>query len=155
MIDSGAQLSGISHKLVKKLQLKIHKLEILFNIEGMGGIDIPYLGYVEAKLGIDEIQGMNEDCLFLVVPDSDYTDRVPVSIEMLHIDRCLEVLRRDELENLSKTWEQALFPRYVMKSETIKDPEFDLNQVKGKVKLTKKVTIAPFEIIQGSAKSSV
>ena len=69
----------------------------------MEGIDIPYLGYVEVKLGIDEIQGMNEDCLFLVAPDSDYTDRVPVSIGMLHIDRCLEVLRRDELENLSKT----------------------------------------------------
>ena len=36
LIDSGAQLSGISHKLVKKLQLKIHKLETLLNIEGMG-----------------------------------------------------------------------------------------------------------------------
>ena len=74
LIDSGAQLSGISHKLAKKLQLNIHKLETLLNTEGMGGIDVPYLGYVEAKLGADEIQGMNEDCLFLVVPDSDYTE---------------------------------------------------------------------------------
>ena len=105
LIDSGAQLSGISHKLVKKLQLKIHKLETLLNIEGMGGIDVPYLGYVEAKLGVDEIQGMNEDCLFLVFPDSEYTDRVPVSIGTLNIDRCLEVLKRDELKGLSKTWE--------------------------------------------------
>ena len=48
---------------------------------------------------------MNEDCLFLVVPDSEYTDRVPVSIGTLHIDRCLEVLKRDELKGLSKTWE--------------------------------------------------
>ena len=105
LIDSGAQLSGISHKLAKKLQLNIHKLETLLNTEGMGGIDVPYLGYVEAKLGVDEIQGMNEDCLFLVVPDLDYTNRVPVSIGTLHIDRCLEVLRRDELKGLSKTWE--------------------------------------------------
>ena len=42
-----------------------------------------------------------------------------------------------------------------MKSEVIKDLEFDLDQVKGKVKLTKKVTLTPFETIQVSAKSSV
>ena len=42
-----------------------------------------------------------------------------------------------------------------MKSEVIKDSEFDLDQVKGKVKLTKKVTLTPFETIQVSAKSSV
>ena len=35
----------------------------------MGGIDVPYLGYIEVKLGVDKIQGMNVDCLFLVVPD--------------------------------------------------------------------------------------
>ena len=85
--------------------MKIHKLETLLNIDGMGGIDVPYLGYVEVKLGVDKIQGMNEDCLFLVVPDSEYTDRVPVSVGTLHVDRCLEVLERGELKGLSKTWE--------------------------------------------------
>ena len=42
-----------------------------------------------------------------------------------------------------------------MKSKTIRDPEFDLDQVKGKVKLTKKITLAHFETIQVSAKSSI
>ena len=155
LIDSGAQLSGICHSLVKKLNLKIHKLDTLLDIEGTGGIDVPYLGYVEARLGIEEIQGMDEDCLFLVIPDSKYTKRIPVSIGTLHIDRCLEVLRGDEVKNLSKTWECALFPRYLMKSETLKDPEFDLNQVQGTVKLTEDVTLLPFETVHMSAKSSV
>ena len=155
LIDSGAQLSGICQSLVEKLKLKIHKLDTLLDIEGTGGINVPYLGYVEAKLGIEEIQGMDEDCLFLVIPDSKYTERVPVSIGTLHIDRCLEVLRGDEVKNLSKIWERALFPRYLMKSETIKDPDFDLDLVKGIVKLTKDVTLSPFETVHVSAKSSV
>ena len=131
LIDSGAQLLGIHLNLVKKLNLnlKIHKLDTLLDIDGTGGIDVPYLGYVKARLGIEEIQGMDEDCLFLVVPNSKYTERVPVSIGTLHTDRCLKVLRGDEVENLSKAWERALFPRYLMKSKTLKDPEFDLDQV--------------------------
>ena len=155
LIDSGAQLSGISHKLAKNLKLKIYQLDTLLDIEGTGGINIPYLGYVEAKLRIKEIKGMDEDCLFLVVPDSNYTERVLISIGTLHIDRCLELLQKDETPNLMKQWERALFPGYVLKSANLEEPEFDLDQVKGTVKLTKGVTLAPFETIHISAKSSV
>ena len=155
LIDSGAQLSGISHKFAKQLKLKIHHLNTLLDIEGTGGIDVPYLGYVEARLKIDGIEGMDEDCLFLVVPDSNYTERVPISIGTLHIDRCLELLKKDEIPNLTKQWERALFPRYILKSANLKEPEFDLDNVKGTIKLTKKVTLAPFETIHVSAKSSV
>ena len=81
--------------------------------------------------------------------------RFKIHWKTLHIDRCLEVLRGDEVKNLSKTWERALFPRYLMKSETLKDPEFDLNQVQGTVKLTEDVTLLPFETVHVSAKSSV
>ena len=56
---------------------------------------------------------------------------------------------------MTKQWERALFPRYVLKSANLEEPEFDLDQVKGTVKLTKGVTLAPFETIHVSAKSSV
>ena len=151
LIDSGAQLSGISHKLAKKLKLKIHQLDTLLDIEGTGGINVPYLGYVEANLRIKEIKGMDEDCFFLVVPDSNYTETVLISIGTLHINRCLELLQKDEIPNLMKQWERALFPRYVLKSVNLEEPEFDLDQVKGTVKLTKGVNLAPFETIHVSA----
>ena len=67
----------------------------------------------------------------------------------------MEVLKKDEVKNLSKVWERTLFPRYIMKSEVLKDPEFDLNQVWGTVKLTKNVSLSPFETIHVSAKSSM
>ena len=85
LLDSGAQPSGISLRLAKKLGLKIYQLETLLDIEGFEGNDVPYLGYVEARLQVTEISGMDKDSLFLVVPDSNYT-RVPVSIGTLHIE---------------------------------------------------------------------
>ena len=73
LIDSGAQFPGISLKLEKQLKLPIQQLDSLLDIEGSGGIEVPYYGYVEARLKIPEIEGMDEDSLFLVMPDSNYT----------------------------------------------------------------------------------
>ena len=79
------------------------------DIEGSGGIEVPYYGYVEARLKIAEIDGMNEDSLFLVMPDSNYTKRVPISLGTLHIIRCLELSRNKNLGGFSKPWQCALF----------------------------------------------
>ena len=67
LLDSGAQRSGISLRLAKKLGLKIYQLDTLLDIEGFGGNDVPYLGYVEVRLQVKGISGMDEDSLFLVV----------------------------------------------------------------------------------------
>ena len=48
--------------------MKIYQLDTLLDIEGFGGNDVPYLGYVEARLQVKGISGMDEDSLFLVVP---------------------------------------------------------------------------------------
>ena len=110
LLDSGAQPSGISLKLAKKLGLKIYQLDTLLDIEGFGGNDVPYLGYVEAQLQVKEISKMDEDSLFLVVPDSNYTKRVPISIGTVHIERCLQLLKEEEIPNLTHPWERAIFP---------------------------------------------
>ena len=101
LLDSGAQPSGISLKLARKLGLKIYQLDTLLDIEGWGGNEVPYLGYVEVRLQVKEISGMNEDSLFLVVPDSNYTRRVPISIGTVHIERCLQLLKKEEIPNLT------------------------------------------------------
>ena len=48
-IDSGANISSISKSFAEKLGLPFRQLESLLEIEGSGGIDMPYLGYTEGK----------------------------------------------------------------------------------------------------------
>ena len=48
----------------------------MLDTEGFGGNDVPYLGYVEARLQDKGISGMDEHSLFLVVLNSNYTKRV-------------------------------------------------------------------------------
>ena len=115
LIDSGAQFSGILLKLVKQLKLPIQQLDHLLDIEGSGGIEDPYYGYVEARFKIPEIDEMNEDLLFLVMPDSKYTKRVPISLCTLHITRCLEMSQNKHLGNFSKPWQHALFLNHILK----------------------------------------
>ena len=52
---------------------------------------------MEARLQVKGISGMDEESLFLVVPDSNYTKRVPVSIGTLHIEKCLQLLKEEEI----------------------------------------------------------
>ena len=147
LLDSGAQPSGISLKLARKLGLKIYQLDTLLDIEGWGGSEVPYLGYVEARLQVKEISGMNEDSLFLVVPDSNYTRRVPISIGTVHIERCLQLLKKEEIPNLTRPWERAIFPKRILNKEKIVEPDFNLDSVEGKVKLSKSVVLKPFETV--------
>ena len=47
LIDSGSQLSAILLAWVKKLNLKSQQLWSILQFEGSGGLEVPYLGYVE------------------------------------------------------------------------------------------------------------
>ena len=71
LIDSGAQISQLTESLVKALDLKIRNLKEILPLEGAAGIKVPYLRYVEARLEIPGVDGFNEDCLFLVMPDHE------------------------------------------------------------------------------------
>ena len=147
LLDSGAQPSGISLKLAKKLGLKIYQLDTLLDIEGFGGNDVPYLGYVEAQLQVKGISGMDEHSLFLVVPDSNYIKRVPISIGTVHIERCLQLLKEEEIPDLTHALERAIFPKHILNKEKIIEPDFNLDSMEGKVKLSKGVVLKPFETV--------
>ena len=47
LVDSGANMSAITRSFAKELKLKVHKLNKLLDIEGTGGAEVPYHGYVE------------------------------------------------------------------------------------------------------------
>ena len=85
--------------------------------------------------------------LFLVVPDSNYTKRVPISIGTVHIERCLQLLKKEEIPSLTHPWETAIFPKHILNKEKIVEPDFNLDLVNGKVKLSKSVVLKPFETI--------
>ena len=119
----------------------------MLDIEGFGGNDVPYLGYVEARLQVKGISGIDEDSLCLVVLDSNYTKRVPISIGTIHIERSLQLLKEEEIPGLTHPWEIAIFPKQILKKEKILEPDFNLESVEGKVKLSKSLMLKPFETV--------
>ena len=104
LVDSGSMVSQITFLLAKALQLEIKQLKTLITMEGVGGINIPYLGYVEAALDIPEVETFNEDYLFLVVSDHTYGRRVQITIGTLHINLIIEKATWKELDKISIAW---------------------------------------------------
>ena len=95
-------MSAISLAWVKKLNLKPQQLWSILQIEGSGGLDVPYLGYVETSLRIPEIKAFDNDILLLIVPDSVHTHSTPITLGTLHIDMAIKLATKKELENLNK-----------------------------------------------------
>ena len=63
----------------------------------------------------------------------------------------MQLATKEEKEALPQAWETANFPPQTLaKSGILKEPEFDLNKVKGHVKLTKSITIGPFQTVHVS-----
>ena len=147
LIDSGVQLSTMSEALVQALKLSVHNLNTLIEAEVSGGNTIPYVGYVETRLQIPSIQAMNKDSLFMVSNNSSYMDQVPIQLGTLHIREAMKVTTQDELAKLSIVWKMARFLSHLNKNLTLKEPEFDLDKIKGHVRLTKPITIAPFQTV--------
>ena len=57
----------------------------------------------------------------------------------------------EEGKTLPPAWQTLSFsPQTLSKLSALEEPNFDLNQVKGKVKLTKAVTIKPFQTVHVS-----
>ena len=127
----------------------IHKLNTLIEAEVSGGGVIPYVGYVEARLGIPGIKAMDKDSLFMVSNNSPYMNKVPIQLGTLHIREAISCATNAEMDQLATVWKTANFPP-LDKNLKLNKPEFDLNKIKGHVKLTKSVTIAPFQTIHAS-----
>ena len=148
LIDSGAQLSTMSESLIQALKLPVHKLNTLIEAEATGGGIIPCVGYVEARLAKPRIKKMDKDSLFMVSNNSPHTNGVPIQIGTLHIREALQLATKEEKEALPQAWETVNFPpKALAKSGILKEPEFNLNRAKGHVKLTKSITIGPFQTV--------
>ena len=63
----------------------------MLQIEGSGGLEVPYLGYVEAHCKIPKIKAFDLDVLLLIVPDSAHTQYSPLMLGTLHIDMVIKL----------------------------------------------------------------
>ena len=108
LIDCSSQLSSISLAWVKKLNLKSQQFQSILQIEGLGGLDVPYLGYVENHLEIPEFKAFDTDVFLSIVPDSVHTMHIPITLGTLHIDMAIKLATKKELESLNKQWKRSL-----------------------------------------------
>ena len=53
-------------------------MKSVLHVKGMGGILIPYKGYIEVNLTILYLHHYNKDVLFFIVANHRYGDTVPV-----------------------------------------------------------------------------
>ena len=137
LIDSGAQVSSISDRFAEKLKLKVKKLETLLDLEPTGGGQVPYDGYVEVRLQIPNVKAFDLDVLMLVIPESEYSKSVPVTIGTIHIDEIINLITDEELRLANKKWQRGIISRKVaIKSLQLKENKDVLDKVTGDVKLT-------------------
>ena len=66
LIDSGAMILMLSEGYCDEHRYGIQPLDWLAPIEGSGGADVPYLGYVEVRMQIPGISSFDQDVLILV-----------------------------------------------------------------------------------------
>ncbi|MCG8625928.1 MAG: retropepsin-like domain-containing protein, partial [Proteobacteria bacterium] len=145
LVDSGSMVSQVTLSLAKKLHLKIHQLSTILPMEGAAGVKVPYLGYVEALLNIPEVPAFEEDCLFLVVPDHNYGERVPITIGTLHIDMIIEKATPEQLDKISIAWGRGQLFRQIQARQVQLENKSKLDEIKGEVRLTRKVKLKPNE----------
>ena len=68
LLDTGAMVSTLTLSLCQQLNLPLHPMSQLVQVEGVGGHSLQYLGYVIAKLEVSDLH-QEFEAMFLVVPD--------------------------------------------------------------------------------------
>ena len=156
LLDSGAQMSTITITITisqaKKMGLKIQSLESMLDIEGGGGIAIPYIAYVEVNLEIPEIKNY-KDALMMVMNDSRYGNRVPFAIGTIHLHAALEKMTKEEWDKITLPWQSIALPIRASKISGMED--FSLDSVGGDVKVHKTTILPPFSTTFVKGRSSV
>ena len=81
LLDTGSMISSISESFWRNnLNSELHPLSELLTIHGAGGHNLPYLGYIETALEIQNIDHTNKIYPFLIVPDTTYSKLTPILV---------------------------------------------------------------------------
>ena len=164
LMDSGSQVNMMTEKFLKETGLILRPLENLglkLGIEGSAGTDISYLGYTEANLRLPTANNYSSDQLFLIVEQrTQFGEQVRIQVATTFQDEILTALPSQDLVGLVDEVKRGIVCRVVLHAtqltvaemrkeideeiaKTQKEVEWDLGSIKGKVKLTKAVTVPP------------
>ena len=164
LMDSGSQVNMMTEKFLKKIGLILKPLEDLglkLGIEGSAGTDIPYLGYTEANLRLPTANNYSSDQLYLVVEQrTQFGEQALIQVGTTFQDEILTVLPPQDLVGLADEVKRGIVCKVVSQATQLsvaeirkeidkelekakREVEWDLGSIKGKVKLTKAVTVPP------------
>ena len=162
LMDSGSQVNMMTEKFLKKVGLILKLLADLglkLGIEGSAGTDIPYLGYTEANLRLPTANNYSSDQLFLVVEQhTQFGEQVPIQVGTTFQDEILAALPPQDLVGLVNEVKRGIVCRVVSQMTQLsvaeirkeidkelekakEEVEWKLESLKGRIKLTKAVTI--------------
>ena len=111
---------------------------------------------MKVRLQIPNVQAFNLDVLMLVIPESEYSKSVPVTIGTIHIDEIINLITNEELKLANQKWQRGIISRKVaVKSLQLKENKDVLDKVTGDVKLTRNVQVPPMETISVSGITTV
>ena len=149
LLDTGSQLTHVSHDYCVANGIVIHPIAKLVNIEGTGGDSIDYVGYAEASLSLPiGSHTYDIEALLLVLPTTEYLKKVPVSIGTTITDMVVDFISQHKPENMSKSWKVVCCATHTRKLIQAQPNS------KRAIKTTKPVTLPPFSttVVKGNTK---
>ena len=94
------------------------------------------------------INSFDQDVLMLIShTTTHYHQRIPIQVGSHIIDQVISCISENELQSLSQSWKLAYISMIISKSALVSGPEFDLDQVKGKVVTSEKVQIPTLQTV--------
>ena len=151
-IESGTQVTTITESFTKPLGVPIHNLGDILLVEGTGGIDIQYKGYVEGQVSFPEVRAYNQPVLIPVINNCKFGDRVPVKVGTLIIDKNLRKMTARQIIKLDDKWRRPHLAAPMVRQVQIElkpdEVPVGLAKITGDVRPPKKVTVTPLETIQ-------
>ena len=115
LIDSGSQVTTVSEMFYDSLHNKPDLLNLSdFNltITGLDGRSIPYLGLIEVTVKADFMQGKEVEVLALIIPNTEYNQKVPIIVGT-NVIRLYQALYSDDSEvaDIPPQWKAAFMSK--------------------------------------------
>lgn len=157
LLDTGSTVSTISENFYKEhfSDLPLHALDTILSIECADGQLLPYSGYIVVDLVLAGIPyEQSQECLLLVVPNSNYNSSVPLLLGTNVLSSCMtkcQQLCGNKLlqhSNLSAGW-QLVFKSLMMRERHLRRNKNRIGLVKSATKQNVVIQANSSTIVQG------